>query len=115
MSIGTNTDRDAAASELAAAHFQVDPSIERIFRVIDPDPEKERRTDEPIKLLEVNPETIASGIQPVYFGPDASHGMLFPSVIIEIHPDEYEALEQGSLSLPDGCVKSTEHKRGAGE
>ena len=114
MSIGTNTDRDEAARELAAAHFHIEPSIERIFRVIDPDPQKESRSDEPVKLLEVNPATIVSGIQPVYFGPDASHGMLFPSVIIEIHPDEYEALEQGSLSLPDGWTIAPEYPRPAG-
>ncbi len=111
MTVGTTTDRERAARELATAHFEVDPAIQRIFRVVQADHERERESAEPIKLLEVNAETIAAGIQPVYFGPDASRGQPFATIIVEIRPEEYEALQKGALSLPDGWQVAAEYPR----
>jgi hypothetical protein len=57
------------------------------------------RPNEPIKLLEVNRATVSAGLMPVYFGPSGS----YPSVvIIEITEEEYRAVQNGSLTLPEG-------------
>jgi hypothetical protein len=39
VTVSATTDKERAAGELAAAHFEVDPAIQRIFRVVHPDPE----------------------------------------------------------------------------
>lgn len=116
MTVGatTNKDKDKAARELATAHFEVDPAIQRIFRLLPAAAERERDDAEPIKLLEVNADTVAAGIQPVYFGPDVSHGLLFASVIVEVRPEEYEALRKGTLTLPHGWRIAEEYRRPSG-
>ena len=57
---------------------------------------------EPVKLLEVNPNTIAVGVQPIYFAADAAAGIRFPSVVIEVTPEEYQQILDGHLPLPQG-------------
>jgi hypothetical protein len=90
--------KDDVAQRLANAHRAVEPSIREIFRV--ESPARENLPDEPIKLLEVNPNTTASGILPVGLSAHAPSGIFFPSVIIEIHPTEFELLQQQQLTLP---------------
>jgi hypothetical protein len=92
--------KDTVARRLANAHRAVEPSISLIYRV--ESPEREDLPDEPIKLLEVNPNTTASGILPVGLSAHAASGIFFPSVIIEIHPTEWELLQQQQLALPFG-------------
>lgn len=89
--------KEAAVKTLADAHRALDPSIERIFRLEAPGRESDPR--EPIKLLEVNPNTTASGLMPVHFGSDPTKGILYPTVIVEIHPSEWALVQQG---LPHG-------------
>lgn len=55
--------------------------------------------EEPIKLLEVNRATVPAGIMPVYFGQTKEYP---PVVIIEVTEEEYRAVADGSLPLPDG-------------
>ncbi len=93
--------KDEAARELAESHFRVEPYMLHIFRLLHKDRGREQYPEEPIKLLEVNPETITAGIQPIRFGPHASSGMLFSSIIVEITPDEYTDLLDGRLTLPN--------------
>ncbi len=50
---------------------------------------------EPIKLLEVVEGTIERGIEPISFMPDPSHGIEYPSMIVEVSPAEYEAIKKG--------------------
>ncbi len=104
-----NYSKDAVAEKLARAHFQVDPAIERIFRLHAP--ERETDDSEPIRLLEVNRETTSQGIVPIPFGPHAGSGIYFPSVIIEIRPEEYEQVLEGTLGLPDGWQLGSEIAR----
>ncbi|HWG21967.1 MAG TPA: hypothetical protein VG225_15660 [Terracidiphilus sp.] len=91
-------DKDAVARALADAHRAFVPAISRIVRVVGAD-ETERQ--EPVKLLEVNPETSASGIVPIAFGPDPPQ-VPFPSVVIEVTEAEFESIRAGRLPLPDG-------------
>lgn len=92
--------KEGVAQKLARAHFSVEPGIERIFRILW-SVEREANADEPVKLLELNSLTTADGIRPVFFGPHTGSGIIFPSVIIEITPQEFDAVQNGSLALPD--------------
>ncbi len=92
--------KDAVARLLAESHYRVDPAIERIVRLVSP--LEEDSPSEPIKLLEVNQDTSMSGILPVYFGAHADSGISFPSIIVEVRPEEFARIEGGELALPHG-------------
>jgi len=85
------------AEALARAHYEVAPGLKSIYRLDGPDPNGPR-----IKLLEVNEETVAAGIVPVGFPPHPASGLHYPSVVIEVTPSEYEAIQRKKLELPPG-------------
>ena len=95
------SDKEALAQRLAEAHYRTEPGIIEVLRILNA-PNIECRPDEPIKLLEVNSQTIPSGIMPLHFGPEPSSGVLFPTTIVEITPEEFVSLKQGVLLLPQG-------------
>ena len=92
--------KDGVAYRLARAHFLVEPGIERIFRVLS-SATREADPGEPVKLLELNRQTTADGIRPIFFGPHTGSGIFYPSVIIEITPEEFDAIAGGALAMPD--------------
>ncbi len=94
-------DKDATASDLAQRHYQVEGGMTQIFRVVG-SAEAEVRPNEPIKLLEVNQNTIPAGIIPLHFAPSPAVGIHFPSIIIEVMPDEFEKIQTEELPLPHG-------------
>ncbi|HEV3166266.1 MAG TPA: hypothetical protein VGZ22_19730 [Isosphaeraceae bacterium] len=61
----------------------------------------EARPNEPSKLLEVNENTIPSGIMPIGFDAIPARDIPLPSIIVEITPDEFEQVQAGTLRLPD--------------
>lgn len=91
-------DKSQVARMLADAHREIEPAINRIFRVIS---DREQDADEPVKLLEVNPDTSPSGIVPIAFGADPPR-VPFPSVVIEVTEGEFEEIKAKILPLPDG-------------
>jgi len=91
-------DKSEVARSLADAHRKIEPGISRIIRVV---ADREHEASEPVKLLEVNPETSPSGIVPIAFGADPPQ-IPFSSVIIEVTEGEFEEIRAGSLPLPDG-------------
>jgi hypothetical protein len=93
--------KEAVAQHLSDAHFNIEPGIELIVQLL-ASPEREADPKEPVKLLEVNQYTTADGIHPVFFGPHAASGILYPSVIIEVTPSEYEQIQRDPASLPNG-------------
>jgi hypothetical protein len=93
-------DKSEIARVLADAHRRVEPAISRIIRVV-AGGDRERDLDEPIKLLEVNPDTSESGILPIAFGADPPR-IPFPSLVIEVTEGEFDKIRSGSLFLPDG-------------
>jgi hypothetical protein len=97
------------AKALAWAHYQVEPGLRAVYRLEGPDP-----IDLRIKLLEVNEQTVPTGIVPVGFAAHPPSGLHYPSVVIEVTPQEYEAIEQGRLGLPDGWEVRDSHERPAG-
>ncbi len=62
----------------------------------------ELREDEPIKLLEVNENTVPAGIMPLRFGALPADGIVHSSIIIEVTPSEFERLQNRELVLPNG-------------
>jgi hypothetical protein len=86
-----------AARVLADAHFLIEDGLERVFIIragLD-DPR------EPIKLLEVNANTVPLGsIEAIPFA--GSKDIPFVTEIAEISPEEFSKLERGELSLPPG-------------
>ena len=85
------------AAALARAHYEVEPGLRAIYRLEGPDP-----NDLQIKLLEVNEQTVPTGIVPVGFPPHPASGLHYPSVVIEVTPREYEAIQSKQLNLPAG-------------
>lgn len=93
--------KDQAAAHLAEMHYQIETGLTQVFRVHGP-ADVETRPDEPIKLLEVNENTVPSGIMPIQFGPSPGSGLSYPSIIIEVTPDEFQKLQARQLELPHG-------------
>jgi hypothetical protein len=90
---------EESASELARRHYQVEPGLTRVILFSEC---PALATAEPIKLLEVNTNSAPSGVMPLGFGPAPEAGIRFPSVIIEVTPDEFEKIEAKELALPHG-------------
>lgn len=93
--------KDEEANKLAQKHYEVEAGLTRILRITENgdvgfDP------NEPIKLLEVNKNTVPSGIMPIGFGAVPEAGFHFPSVIVEVTPEEFTKIENHELDLPEG-------------
>ncbi|HEY2410281.1 MAG TPA: hypothetical protein VGI10_29955, partial [Polyangiaceae bacterium] len=68
---------------------------------------QEHDSGEPIKLLEVNSATSASGIWPIAFTPDPPE-VPYGSVVVEVTPEEYTAIKEEALALPPGWTLGKE-------
>lgn len=93
--------KEAVAQRLAEAHYAIEPGIEHIVQLV-ASPDQEADLKEPIKLLEVNQNTTADGVHPIFFGPHAASGVFYPSVIVEVTPGEYEQIQRNQTNLPNG-------------
>ncbi len=100
-------EKKESAEKLAKLHREIEPGISHVIRFLG-DPDSERNPVEPIKLLEVNANTIASGVYPIHFGPAPKIEVPFATVIIELTPSEYQSLRANELVLPDGWTKAEE-------
>jgi phage FluMu protein Com len=100
-------DKAAVAKELAKKHFQAEVGLQKIIRFSGA-AEVEVRPIEPIKLLEVNINAIPSGVLPVSFGPAPASGIPYPSVIVEVSPEEYAKIQTQELKLPNGWLQGEE-------
>lgn len=89
--------KNDVAQELASFHAEVEQSVVKVIRLRT---NREDDPSEPIKLLELNRNTIQSGIVPVYFGP--SDEVPFPSVVVEVTETEFGNVERQTLKLPEG-------------
>mgnify|MGYP001103580782 CR=1 FL=1 len=93
--------KDEEALELARKHYEIESGLIRIFRVT-ASADVELKPTEPIKLLEVNENTVPSGIMPIHFGPSPASGLHYSSIILEVTPDEFERIRNQQLTLPRG-------------
>jgi hypothetical protein len=73
------TDKEQARQKLAQTHYELEPGIIQIHSVFG-SRAMESRAAEPIKLLEVNQHTIASGVIPLGFDPAPASGMFHHSI-----------------------------------
>jgi RNA polymerase subunit RPABC4/transcription elongation factor Spt4 len=95
------TEKAKVAKELAKKHYQVEPGLTHVIRCSGA-AEIEFGPAEPIKLLEVNENTVPAGVMPLHFGPAPASGITFPSIIVEVTPDEFEKIKKQELALPAG-------------
>ena len=93
--------KDEVARNLARRHYQVEDGISTIIR-INGNAEAEFCPNEPIKLLEVNANTVPSGVMPLQFGPAPDAGIDYASVIVEVTPEEFRKIQSRELKLPTG-------------
>lgn len=106
-------DKQEVMKNLANRHYVIEPGITRIFQIFD-ETKDESAVDTPIKLLEINDATVPSGVMPLYFAPVPASGIPYPTVIVEVTPDEYDRIESKELSLPRGWIIGPEVPRGEG-
>ena len=91
-------------------HYDIEPGITRIFNLRDK-PELESLSSAPIKLLEINIDTASSDIMPLHFGAVPGGGIPYPSLIVDVVPDEFERIKLQELKLPDGWTIDEEYPR----
>lgn len=91
-------DKDQATRDLVEHHFAIQPELNVVYRIVN---DNEASPDEPIKLLEVNAATLATGSVEVFgFGP--SRDLPFSVQIAEVTPSELERFRGSPQSLPRG-------------
>ncbi|MEY3210811.1 MAG: hypothetical protein RIT28_1292 [Pseudomonadota bacterium] len=79
--------KDEVAEALIAYHFRIEPGMIEIYRLDDPDD-----AEAPIRLLEVNQETIGTDAEIISFGFAPSERVPFSTVVAEITPSELDQL-----------------------
>ncbi len=90
--------KNETARELVEWHFRVEPDLKQVLRIF---ADAEDAPDEPIKLLEANVATVATGsVEPFAFSP--SEAVPFPTVIAEVTPEEFESIQRNEIKLPSG-------------
>jgi hypothetical protein len=103
--------KEAAAKDLARRHYDLEPGLVRVYRLHS---RNEDAHAEPIKLLEVNEDTIAAGVMPLHFGPAPAVGIPFSTVIVEVTPEEFRRIEARELRLPEDWEIGPEYSRPLG-
>ena len=101
---GLDREKDEAAKRLAQKHREVELGISQILRFKDR-LEVERLEGEPIKLLEVNANTVPSGVMPLRFGAAPAIGVPFPTVIVEVTPGEFGKIQRARTPVAAGLVR----------
>jgi len=93
MAVGGKTMRTGkieTANRLAQYHFNAEPNLRAIFVL---EPLGSDDDDEPVKLLEVVDGSVAKDIFAIGFAPDASAGIPYRSVVVEVSPNELPQLQ----------------------
>jgi len=91
-------DKNEAARNPVKHHFEIEPKLHVAYRILSGN---EASPSEPIKLLEVNASTMATGSVEIFaFGPSGE--LPFAVQIAEITPDELETFQRDPRALPDG-------------
>ncbi len=98
----TKLGKDEVAERLAQIHYKIEPGMLEIYRLRLPKKNAENHAQEPIKLLEVNEDTVPTGIMPLLFGPIPERGIHYTSVIVEVTPREFQQIKAKRLKLPNG-------------
>lgn len=94
-------EKSEIAKKLARNHYEAEEGLQKIYRLTGA-ADVELKPKEPIKLLEVNVNTIPSGVMPLHFGPAPASGIPYPSVIVEVTPEEFNKIQSQEIKLPQG-------------
>jgi hypothetical protein len=94
-------EKSEVAKVLARKHYEIEAGLTQILRITKALQQEVPRS-EPIKLLEVNENTFAAGVMPLHFGPVPDSGISFPTVIVEVTPEEFQRIQTHELKLPEG-------------
>jgi hypothetical protein len=105
------TDRIEVARRLARAHYTAEDGLVKVYLLVSG---SESEAD-PIKLLEVNRSTVATGIMPLRFDPVPARGIPYPSIIVEVTPEEFQQIQSSALRLPDDWRIAQEIPKDNGE
>ena len=87
------------AQELAEAHREEDPATTEVYLAESP---------YEIRLVEVSGSVSSIGtkeVLPFWFTERPDQGIDYPSVVILLSPEEWESVERGEISLPQGWDK----------
>lgn len=102
--------KDQAAERLAREYMELDSSLLKVIRIVDP--ARESDPGEPIKLLEIYQHAIPSGvILPLGFPAHPQSGLFYPTEIVQIAPDDLPRVRARAISLPDGWELGPEFDR----
>ncbi len=101
VDVAVLAEKEAAAEVLAKKHYELETGLSHVFRITT-SAKSEVIPSEPIKLLEVNENTVESGVMPLSFGPMPTRGINFPTTIIEVTPNEFRRIQSQELRLPEG-------------
>jgi hypothetical protein len=96
---------DEEARELAQRHYELEEGMQQIIQLKQDVVAGIHRNGEPVEkigLLEVNEYTVPSGIMPLEFAPVPASGVNYPTMIVEVTPEEYARIRASELALPDG-------------
>ncbi len=93
----TAFDRDSLARWYAERHMEIDEAVLRIFYLPTNAPPRE------VRLLEVN-RLIAeiTPPEPVDFGVDVDGAEAHTLYVLDVTPNQWEAIERGDIQLPPG-------------
>ena len=91
-----NAEKRETALRLAKGHAAIEPYLKSVHLL---EPLNGDDPEDAIWLLEVLDGTIELGISPIGFPPDATHGIAYPSVIVEVSPREFV-----DLIKPEGSI-----------
>ncbi|HFE44210.1 MAG TPA: hypothetical protein ENJ18_01785 [Nannocystis exedens] len=102
--------KDEIARRLIRWHFEVEPGLNVVHRILS---ENEDDPAEPIKLLEINTATVATGSFEAYrFAP--TRDVPYPTLIAEVTPDELEQLRaEGRIPESWNLERAQTHRRPA--
>jgi len=95
---------EEVARDLAVAHRREDPATKEIFFL-----RPSGRVDE-VRLVEVSGSADSAGeVLPFRFGPNATEGVPYASVVILLSPEDWERVKRGDLELPEGWNRDDLH------
>jgi hypothetical protein len=102
------SEKDRAARELIEWHYQIEPELELVYRVI-ADNEDDPR--EPIKLVEINAAAISTGKFSA-FGFAPTQDFAYPTIIAELTREGLDSLlEQGKIPPDWDLDSAVEYRR----
>lgn len=99
------TSIDDEARQLAQRHYELEDGMQQIIQLKQEPVAGGTRNGQPIEkigLLEINEYTVPTGVMPLEFAPVPASGVNFPTMILEVTPEEYERIKSKELKLPDG-------------